>query len=69
MQPPIVAVPIEQPDLIPDESNGIQSFQDLRVNKRDPEPCHILYATTNDPLLTSHTTRKKLIENGWMESL
>ena len=62
-QPPIIAVPIEQSDLVAVGSNGYPSFQDFRNN--DPlEPCNILYSTTNVPLLTSHTTREHLIANG-----
>ena len=50
-QPPIVAVPNEQSDLIAVGSNGYPSFQ----------PCHILYSTTNAPLLTTHTTRERFM--------
>ena len=63
-QPPIVAVPFEQSDLIAVGSNGYPSFQDLK-NINPLEPCHILYSTTNAPLLTTHTTRDRfMIANG-----
>ena len=62
-QAPIVSVPIKQAVLTAVESNGYPSFRDMK-NRRDLKPCHIFYATTNTTLITSHKTRKKLIENG-----
>ena len=59
-QPPIVAVPFEQSDLIAVGSNGYPSFQDLK-NINPLKPCHILYSTTNAPLLTAHTTRERFM--------
>ena len=57
-----VQVPIEQSDVIAIESNGHPSFLDLK-NNTPPEPCKILYSTTNSPLITSHPTREHLIAN------